>query len=84
MVNVLPPHVHPALAIRDYAAFGLFASSFIFEVLADYQKTVWKRAKDAKQHDEKFITRGLWSISRHPKYITSLSALSGCSGLTVC
>jgi hypothetical protein len=26
----------------------------------------------------------LWSISRHPKYITSLSALSGCSGLTAC
>ncbi|KAJ7880977.1 hypothetical protein B0H14DRAFT_2705653 [Mycena olivaceomarginata] len=77
MVNVLPPHVHPALAIRDYAAFGLFASSFIFEVLADHQKTVWKRAKDAKQHDEKFITRGLWSISRHPNYVGEVGIWTG-------
>ncbi|KAJ7352371.1 hypothetical protein DFH08DRAFT_858679 [Mycena albidolilacea] len=77
MVNVLPPHVHPALTIRDYAAFGLFASSFIFEVLADRQKTVWKRAKDAKQHDEKFITRGLWSISRHPNYVGEVGIWTG-------
>ncbi|KAJ7510476.1 hypothetical protein B0H11DRAFT_1959274 [Mycena galericulata] len=72
MVNSLPAPLHPALAIRDYAAFGLFAGSLLFEVIADRQKTAWRRAKDAKQHDEKFITRGLWSISRHPKYISFL------------
>lgn len=65
--NSLPSHLHPALGIRDYAAAGLFVGSFLFEVIADRQKTAWRRAKDAKEHDEKFITSGLWSISRHPK-----------------
>jgi steroid 5-alpha reductase family enzyme len=69
LVNVQPPHAHPVLGVRDYAAFGLFAGSFIFEVIADRQKSVWRHAKHAKQHDEKFITSGLWSISRHPNYV---------------
>ena len=37
--------------------------------VADYQKTTWRRAKDNKLHDEKFITKGLWGVSRHPKYV---------------
>ncbi|KAK7032803.1 S5A-reductase domain-containing protein [Favolaschia claudopus] len=77
LVNIQPPPVHPALAIRDYAAFGLFASSFIFEVVADRQKTAWRRAKTAKQHDEKFITSGLWSISRHPNYVGEVGIWTG-------
>ncbi|KAJ7746350.1 hypothetical protein B0H16DRAFT_1557120 [Mycena metata] len=77
MVNALPAPLHPALGIRDYAAFGLFAGSFIFEVVADRQKTAWRRAKDAKQHDEKFITRGLWSISRHPNYVGEVGIWTG-------
>lgn len=67
MVNSLPPTLHPALGLRDYAALGLIAASFAFEVTADYQKTAWRKAKDTKQHDEKFISSGLWSLSRHPK-----------------
>jgi len=77
LVNTLPPHLHPALGIRDYAAFGLFAGSFLFEVIADRQKSAWRRAKDAKQHDEKFITRGLWSISRHPNYVGEVGIWTG-------
>ncbi|KAJ7183212.1 hypothetical protein C8R46DRAFT_1066275 [Mycena filopes] len=77
MVNALPARLHPALGIRDYAAFGLFAGSFLFEVIADRQKTVWRRAKDAKQHDEKFITSGLWSISRHPNYVGEVGIWTG-------
>ncbi|KAJ7650747.1 hypothetical protein FB45DRAFT_888701 [Roridomyces roridus] len=77
MVNVLPAPLHPALGIRDYAAFGLFATSFLFEVIADRQKTAWRHAKNAKQHDEKFITRGLWSISRHPNYVGEVGIWTG-------
>ncbi|KAJ7116467.1 hypothetical protein C8R44DRAFT_792616 [Mycena epipterygia] len=77
MVNSLPPHLHPVLGIRDYAAFGLFAGSFLFEVVADRQKTAWRHAKDAKQHDEKFITSGLWSISRHPNYVGEVGIWTG-------
>ncbi|KAJ7220167.1 hypothetical protein GGX14DRAFT_433658 [Mycena pura] len=77
MVNVLPPLLHPALGLRDYAAVGLFAGSFFFEVVADRQKGAWRRAKNAKQHDERFITRGLWSISRHPNYVGEVGIWTG-------
>ncbi|KAF7330255.1 S5A-REDUCTASE domain-containing protein [Mycena venus] len=77
MVNTLPPPLHPTLGIRDYAAFGLFAASFLFEVTADRQKSAWRRAKQAKQHEEKFITSGLWSISRHPNYVGEVGIWTG-------
>lgn len=67
LTNVLPAPLHPPMGTRDYAALALFAGSLLWEVTADRQKTAWRKAKDAKQHDEKFISNGLWSISRHPK-----------------
>lgn len=67
LVNTLPSSLHPPLTPRDFAALGLVAGAFLFEVVADRQKSAWRRAKDAKQHDEQFITRGLWALSRHPK-----------------
>ena len=67
-MNVGPPHLHPALTFRDYASLGLYASALLLEIAADRQKTAWRRAKENKGHEEKFITSGLWSISRHPKY----------------
>ncbi|KAF8071664.1 hypothetical protein FPV67DRAFT_889820 [Lyophyllum atratum] len=69
LCNTLPPSLHPALTIRDYAAVGLFAASFLFEVIADRQKSAWRNAQNKKHHDDKFITSGLWSISRHPNYV---------------
>lgn len=69
LCNAMPAGLHPALGLRDYAALGVYAGSFLFEVIADRQKTAWRRAKDAKEHEEQFITSGLWSISRHPKYV---------------
>ena len=39
---------------------------FIIEVVADHQKTVFRKAIDNKN---KFITTGLWSYSRHPNYL---------------
>lgn len=44
--------------------------------VADQQKTNWRRAKERKDHDEQFITSGLWSISRHPKYVNSKTFLT--------
>jgi steroid 5-alpha reductase family enzyme len=55
--------------MRDYAALSLYAVSLIFESIADRQKSVWRKAKDSKQHKEPFISSGLWSISRHPKCV---------------
>ncbi|KAJ7452263.1 hypothetical protein FB451DRAFT_1282985 [Mycena latifolia] len=88
-VNSLPPpNVHPALGLPDYAALALFAVSFLMEAVADAQKAAWRRAKDAKQHSERFITGGLWAVSRHPNYVgevgvwTSIWALASGSLLT--
>jgi steroid 5-alpha reductase family enzyme len=69
LCNAMPAGLHPALGLRDFAALGVYAGSLLFEVISDRQKAAWRRAKDAKEHDEKFITSGLWSISRHPKYV---------------
>ncbi|KAF7317121.1 S5A-REDUCTASE domain-containing protein [Mycena chlorophos] len=77
MVNALPPALHPVLGPLDYAALGIFAGSFLFEVIADRQKTAWRRARDAKLHEERFITSGLWSISRHPNYVGEVGIWTG-------
>lgn len=66
-VNTLPAHMHPVLGVRDYLAAGLFVGSFLLESIADYQKTVWRRNKNNKRHNDPFISSGLWRISRHPK-----------------
>ncbi|KAF8896558.1 hypothetical protein BD779DRAFT_1433653 [Infundibulicybe gibba] len=77
LCNALPPALHPALRMRDYLAFALFASSLLFEVTADRQKSAWRRARDSKQHDEKFITSGLWSLTRHPNYVGEVGVWTG-------
>ena len=66
--NALPRQAHPPLGGRDYLALGLYATSFLFEAIADRQKSTWRKAKEKKEHDEQFISTGLWSVSRHPKY----------------
>ena len=48
-----------------YIGLMIFISGFIIEVLADHQKTVFR--KDLNNKD-KFISTGLWSYSRHPNY----------------
>ena len=70
MVNALPARVHPALGRLDYIGLGLWGTSLLVEVIADRQKTNWRKAKDNKQHEEQFISSGLWGISRHPKYVS--------------
>lgn len=67
LVNTFPNHVHPALGACDYFAFGLYVGSLLVEVIADRQKTAWRKGKENKEHDEEFISSGLWNISRHPK-----------------
>ena len=73
--------------------FGLmfFLFGFIIEIVADYQKTLF-RSKPINKN--KFITTGLWSFSRHPNYmgeivlwfgisIMSISSLSGIEYITL-
>jgi steroid 5-alpha reductase family enzyme len=81
LCNVVPSSVHPPLGTRDYAGLGLFIGGLIWEVVADGQKSIWRAKKEKKEHQEKFITSGLWSLSRHPK-LASIVRLSAV--LTIC
>ena len=49
-----------------YIGLLIFITGFIIEVVADHQKTVFR--KDVNNKD-KFISTGLWSYSRHPNYL---------------
>ncbi|EMD34110.1 hypothetical protein CERSUDRAFT_141597 [Gelatoporia subvermispora B] len=77
LVNIMPSKAQPSLELLDYYAVALFAGSWLFEIVADYQKSAWRRAKDGKQHHEKFIRSGLWSISRHPNYVGEVGLWTG-------
>ena len=74
-----------------YFGASIFVLGFIVEVIADNQKTKFR--KDPANKD-KFIDSGLWSYSRHPNYlgeitlwlgvsIMSLSSLSGWQLITL-
>jgi len=50
---------------RDYLGYALWTIGFLFEVVADMQKSIFRANPN---NDGKFISTGLWSISRHPNY----------------
>jgi len=73
LVNTSPARLSATFGMRDYVAIGIYIGGLVFETYADYQKSSWRKAKDLKQHNEKFISSGLWSISRHPKCVFSIN-----------
>jgi steroid 5-alpha reductase family enzyme len=67
----------PALGITDIVGLTLYVSGLSFEVIADRQKDKWVQEKKRKEHDEDFLTRGLWSKSRHPNYFGESTLWTG-------
>ena len=51
--------------LNNYAIVGsaIWLFGFIFEIIADYQKSYFNKFNKGK-----FISSGLWSMSRHPNY----------------
>jgi steroid 5-alpha reductase family enzyme len=79
-MNSIPPtsfggvaRITPTTAI----GFAMFVSGMAFEVIADRQKTQWSQEKKEKKHSEEFLTRGLWSKSRHPNYFGEITLWAG-------
>ncbi len=64
------------VGILFYAGAALWISGFAFEVIADRQKSVFRNIPANKG---KFITSGLWSISRHPNYFGEIVLWIGIS-----
>ena len=66
-----------------YIGAVTFLVGFILEIVADHQKTAFR--KDQKNKD-KFINTGLWARSQHPNYVGEITlwagiALISCSSL---
>ena len=79
-VNALPPSTFngiPRYASTSILGLALFVFGFAFEVIADRQKSRWMEEKRAKKHSEEFLTRGLWSKSRHPNYFGEITLWTG-------
>ena len=53
------------LGLQDFAGMVMMGVGLFMEVVADYQKTLFKAIKGNKN---KFINTGLWRYSRHPNY----------------
>lgn len=84
-INSLPASVFTALgaavSITDVIGILLYVGGLSFEVTADRQKNQWVHEKKTKQHDEDFLTRGLWSKSRHPNYFGESTLWTGIATL---
>ena len=84
-VNALPASTFAALgtavSITDLIGILLYVGGLSFEVVADRQKSAWVAEKKEKKHDEDFLTRGLWSKSRHPNYFGESTLWTGIATL---
>ena len=59
-----------------YTGSFLFLFGLAIEIVADYQKTIFRRDQKNK---EDFIKTGLWSLSRHPNYLGEIILWLGIS-----
>jgi steroid 5-alpha reductase family enzyme len=69
--------VLPRFTASSVVGLSLFVSGLLFEVIADRTKTQWAKEKKEKKHSEEFLTRGLWSRSRHPNYFGEITLWTG-------
>jgi steroid 5-alpha reductase family enzyme len=79
-VNSIPATTLAALpffTITDIIGLLLYVGGISFEATADRQKSQWLKEKKEKKHEEDFLTRGLWSKSRHPNYFGESTLWTG-------
>jgi steroid 5-alpha reductase family enzyme len=67
----------PIISLTDVLGLLLYVGGLSFEVVADRQKSQWSQERKRKEHDEEFLTRGLWSKSRHPNYFGESTLWTG-------
>ena len=63
-----------------FIGFSIFIIGFLIEIIADQQKTVFR--KDPSNKD-KFISSGLWAYSRHPNYLGEILLWSGIAIMSI-
>ncbi|KAI6896829.1 DUF1295-domain-containing protein, partial [Hortaea werneckii] len=67
----------PFFTITDILGLLMYVGGITFEATADKQKSQWMQEKKEKRHNEDFLTRGLWSKSRHPNYFGESTLWTG-------
>lgn len=82
ILNLSPETV--ALGVFDFIGMPVWVVGFMFEVIADFQKSAFRKIIENK---DMWISSGLWSISRHPNYFGEILlwigvALSAFAGLS--
>jgi len=68
ILNLIPTGADQStttVTICNYIGWPVWLIGFIFEVVSDYQKSQFSQNPENKG---KFISHGLWSVSRHPNY----------------
>lgn len=85
-LNALPASTFASLgaavSTTDVIGLLLYIGGLGFEVTADRQKNAWVQEKREKKHSEEFLTRGLWSKSRHPNYFGESTLWTGIATLS--
>lgn len=66
--------VQPPLGIQAWVGGAMWLLGFGLEVVADRQKS---RFRDDPANADRFVTRGLWSWSRHPNYFGEMLLWTG-------
>jgi steroid 5-alpha reductase family enzyme len=77
VTSAVPPVVSAKPYPVELVGLAIFVFGLTFEVIADRQKSQWSKEKKEKKHSEEFLTRGLWSKSRHPNYFGEITLWSG-------
>lgn len=65
---IISSNPNPGFSIFEIIGLGLWIASFVFESIADYQKTRFLRQMKAKGQRNKVCDVGLWKYTRHPNY----------------
>ena len=73
ITSIIPEKVDYSLI---YIGITLWGFGFLFECIADFQKTYFKSKSKNKNQ---FIKKGLWAISRHPNYFGEIILWIGIS-----
>ena len=63
-----------------FIGLTVFILGLAIEIIADNQKTVFRRNIENK---DKFITTGLWSLSRHPNYLGEILLWTGIAVMSI-
>ena len=79
-ITIITLNSHDPLGLVFLLGFVLWILGFAFEAVADKQK---KSFSEIPENKDKFITQGLWSVSRHPNYFGEIVLWTGIAILSL-